>query len=200
MQPLRLLATSLLAFPCALTTAAQTPPTSYAPGTVTSTLITVDPQAAPALTTTGPSTFTLSSPGDQPDAPRFGLAPKDRSTALSLPATSTPPLVAHLQAQVPETLQPDPSASFNMLDLPPGTKLSAEQKKSLDKALAGLKKLEKSTQIAANNPPCAKLRVYGFTAQDLESPNPQASTETDCTPVTSAHLKSLQLRAIPSSK
>jgi hypothetical protein len=87
-----------------------------------------------------------------------------------------------------------------MLDLPPGTKLSAEQQKSLDKALAGLKKLEKSTQIAANNPPCAKLRVYGFTAQDLESPNPQASTETDCTPVTSAHLKSLQLRAIPSSK
>jgi hypothetical protein len=200
MQPLRLLATSLLAFPCALTAPAQTPPAPYTPGTVTSSLITVDPQTAPALTSTAPSTFTLSSPSDQPEAPRFGLAPKDRSTALGLPATNTQPRLYHLQAQEPETLQPGPSTSLKMLDLPPGTKLSAEQQKNLDKALAGLKKLQKSTQIAANHPPCAKLRVYGFTAQDLKATTPRASTETDCTPLSSARLKVLQLPATINSK
>lgn len=42
---------------------------------------------------------------------------------------------------------------------------------------------------------CAKLRVYGFTARDLQSPHPHASTETDCTVASNGHLKSLNLPA-----
>ena len=54
--------------------------------------------------------------------------------------------------------------------------------------------------LAQTNIPCYTLRVYGFTPRDLKSPHPHSSTETDCTPASSAHLKALQLPATVSTK
>ncbi len=45
--------------------------------------------------------------------------------------------------------------------------------------------------LAQTNQPCAKLRSYNFTARDLKSPNPHPSSETDCTPASAAHLKTI---------
>jgi hypothetical protein len=132
----------------------------------------------------------------QTPATSLNLSPTPGTLTWSTPQLfSTNSLPSTLTSQAPETLHSDPSTSSNLLDLPPGTKLSAEQQKNLDKALAGLKELEKSSKVAGNNQPCYKLRVYGFTPHDLKSPHPHASTETDCTPATSAHLKVLQLPA-----
>jgi hypothetical protein len=50
-----------------------------------------------------------------------------------------------------------------------------------------------NTLVARVTSPCYSMRVYGFTAQDLKSSNPKSSTQTDCTPTSSVHLKPLQL-------
>jgi hypothetical protein len=54
--------------------------------------------------------------------------------------------------------------------------------------------------LAQIHPPCYTLRVYGFTPQDLKSPHPHSSSETDCTPASSAHLKALQLPGTVNAK
>jgi hypothetical protein len=54
--------------------------------------------------------------------------------------------------------------------------------------------------LAQIHPPCYTLRVYGFTPPDLKSPHPHSSSETDCTPASSAHLKALQLPATVNAK
>jgi hypothetical protein len=66
------------------------------------------------------------------------------------------------------------------------------------KALALLKKQE--ALLAQTSAPCYTLRVYGFTPQDLKSPRPHSSSETDCTPASSAHLKALQLPGTVNAK
>jgi len=53
----------------------------------------------------------------------------------------------------------------------------------------------KQVELAQLHPLCYTLRSYGFTAQDLKSPHPHASSETDCTPASRVHLKALQLPA-----
>jgi hypothetical protein len=53
----------------------------------------------------------------------------------------------------------------------------------------------RSPLVARDIGPCYALRVYGFTPQDVKSPHPHASTETDCTPASTSHVKTLQLPA-----
>ncbi len=45
--------------------------------------------------------------------------------------------------------------------------------------------------VAQTNQPCAKLRSYNFTPRDLKSSHPHASSETDCTPASAGHLKTI---------
>jgi hypothetical protein len=70
---------------------------------------------------------------------------------------------------------------------------------SLSTPQALLKKQNK-VLLAQTHSPCYTLRVYGFTPPDLKSPHPHSSTETDCTPASSSHLKALQLPATINSK
>jgi len=58
----------------------------------------------------------------------------------------------------------------------------------------------RNTLVARLTGPCYSMRVYGFTAQDLKASHPQASTQTDCTPATSTHLKPLHLPATLNAK
>jgi hypothetical protein len=52
-----------------------------------------------------------------------------------------------------------------------------------------------ATLLAQTNQPCAKLRSYNFTSRDLKSPRPHPSSETECTPASSAHLKTIPATA-----
>lgn len=67
-----------------------------------------------------------------------------------------------------------------------------------DKATKQLLDREIKSLSAKSDGPCYKLRSYSFTARDLKSPHPHSSSETDCTPATSAHLKMLQVPATQS--
>jgi hypothetical protein len=169
MPHFRLLATSVLVSAGVFTAAAQTPPAPLTSSTLTMTLSPLDPQAQTSQSLKGNSssvTFSLTYPdADKPAASRFGLSPKNRSNALELPAVPKQPLMSQLHTQE--------------LTL-------SEAQKAL---------LSRDAQLAQNSQPCYKLHVYGFTPQDLKSPHPHASTETDCTPASSAHLKVLQLPA-----
>jgi hypothetical protein len=44
--------------------------------------------------------------------------------------------------------------------------------------------------------PCYTLRSYSFTTKDLKSTHPHASSETDCTPASSARLKPVEIQSI----
>lgn len=126
-------------------------------------------------------------------APVTSLAPGNLTTSQSITINSLPPNLALTtppsgsQAFKPRVLQ------LNVSAVPLG-KAAQEQ--------AGLKGQSKKqpTLLAQTQTPCYALRVYGFTPQDLKSPHPQASTETDCTPASSSHLKALQLPATVSVK
>ena len=48
-----------------------------------------------------------------------------------------------------------------------------------------------ATLLPQTNQPCAKLRSYNFTPRDLKSPHPHPSSETDCTPASAGHLKTI---------
>jgi hypothetical protein len=116
------------------------------------------------------------------------LATSQRITINFLPSTlalATPP--SGSQAFKPGALQ---------------LNLSAESFGKAAQEQAELKSHSKKQQtlLAQTQTPCYALRVYGFTPQDLKSPHPQASTETDCTPASSSHLKALQLPATVSVK
>lgn len=49
--------------------------------------------------------------------------------------------------------------------------------------------LPKPTLSAQSQSLCYTLRAYGFTAKDLQSPNPHASSYTECTPASSIIMK-----------
>ena len=66
------------------------------------------------------------------------------------------------------------------------------------KLLAQLKSQE--SLLAQTTTSCYTLRVYGFTPQDLKSPHPHSSHETDCTPASRSHLKAVQLPATVNPK
>ncbi len=67
--------------------------------------------------------------------------------------------------------------------------------KLLAQISSGLAKSHRDVEVAKMHSPCYTLRVYGFTPQDIKSPHPSPSTETDCTPASSVHLKALQAPA-----
>jgi hypothetical protein len=163
MLPLRLLAASLLASAFILPAAAQAPAASVVPWTITSTLITVDPQsssASPApskpqafTTNLPPQTFSATLPkSSQPSALKFQIP--DHTTSLTLQA----------RAQTP-----------------------SEQTQLAELTLSKVR----DSLLAQTNQPCAKLRSYNFTSRDLKSSHPHPSSETECTPASSAHLKTI---------
>jgi hypothetical protein len=180
MQRLRLLAPSLLASACVLSAAAQSPALSPPPAWY--------------------SSSTLTTLDDQPPSAPLALA------------TQTPP--PSFSATIPPSAhQPVKSSSFhvdiapdsNWLTPIPATQASEVRVQPQDrhllaqwKAQGALKKHE--DLLAQTTVPCYTLRVYGFTARDLKSPHPHSSTETDCTPASSAHLKALQLPATINTK
>lgn len=100
-----------------------------------------------------------------------------------------------LTLTAPSTVHLSNDQAAKLLGLPANASVSADQKKNLEKAMAGLNKIEKSGPYAASHSPCATLRVYGFTPKDLKSAHPRPSTETDCTALASAHLKPIELPA-----
>jgi len=50
-------------------------------------------------------------------------------------------------------------------------------------------------QLAQNDSTCYTIRTYGFTDQDMRSPDPRPSSATTCTPATSGQMK--QTTSIP---
>ncbi len=76
---------------------------------------------------------------------------------------------------------------FDALVLHPSTQPPGLQPQP--KELALLK--PDATPPSQTNQPCAKLRSYNFTPKDLKSPHPHASSETDCTPASAGHLKTI---------
>jgi hypothetical protein len=158
MQPLRLLAASLLASACVLPAAAQSPRPLPSPDVVASASPLVTSQSfspSPSM----PLTLKLTNPGPGPS--QFNLSQKD-GNALILPAETQP-----LGVQV----RPEELAQLN------------------------LSKARNSLLLAQTNQPCAKLRSYNFTTQDLKSAHPHPSSETECTPASSAHLKTIPATA-----
>jgi hypothetical protein len=180
MQRLRLLAPSLLASACILPAAAQSPATPPPQGWYSSsTLTTFDdqtPSTPPALTTKSPApTFSVTLPpsAHQPvKSNPFHVDMAQDSNWLT-PVPDTQPPVVQVQPQDPQLF----------------ARLKAQET---------LKKQE--DLLAQTTTPCYTLRVYGFTPQDLKSPHPHSSTETDCTPASSVHLKALQLPATLNAK
>lgn len=128
----------------------------------------------------------------------FPAAAQSRPSALPLTATidtqpltlnaPTAPSTTFLKSAKPGSFHFDASNSSNTLVLPAvnteplGGKMSPQE-------FAKLK--SRQALLAQTNQPCAKLRSYNFTARDLKSPNPHPSSETDCTPASAAHLKTI---------
>jgi hypothetical protein len=52
-----------------------------------------------------------------------------------------------------------------------------------------------ATLLAQTTQPCAKLRSYNFTPKDLKAAHPHPSSETDCTPASAGHLKTVPATA-----
>jgi hypothetical protein len=152
MQPLRLLAASLLASACILPAAAQSPSPLLSPDAAASASPLVTSQSL-SLGPSTPSTLKLTGPG-----------------SLQLNASQK---------------------DLNALVLHPDTHLLALQHQPQELAL--LK--PNATLLAQTNEPCAKLRSYNFTSRDLKSSHPHPSSETDCTPASSGHLKTIPATA-----
>jgi hypothetical protein len=148
MQPLRLLAASLLASASVLPAAAQSHNPLLSPDapSPTSPLLASPP---PSLGPSTPSTLKLTSPNSL----QLQASPKDLNA-----------LVLHPSNEL-ATLQPQP------------------------KQLALLK--SDATPLPQATQPCAKLRSYNFTRKDLKTVNPRPSSETDCTPASAGHLKTI---------
>jgi hypothetical protein len=150
MQPLRLLAASLLTSACILPAAAQSRSPLLSPDTPS--------PASPLVTSQSPS-----------------LGP---STASTLKLTN--PGLGSLQLKASQN-------DINVLVLHPSTQPLGLQPQPQELAL--LK--PDAALLPQTNQPCAKLRSYNFTSKDLKSAHPHASSETDCTPASSGHLKTI---------
>ena len=128
-------------------------------------------------------------------------AAQSRNPLLSSDAASTAsPLVTS------QSFSPSPSSTLNLTTPSPGSlqfKASPKDFNSLvlhpttqppginpkPQELALLK--PDATLLPQTNQPCAKLRSYNFTSKDLKAAHPHASSETDCTPASSGHLKTI---------
>jgi hypothetical protein len=155
MQPLRLLAASLLVSACILPAAAQSRSPLLSPDAPS--------PANPLVTSQSPS-----------------LGPSTPST---------------LKLTTPHSLQLKTSPKdFDSLALYPGMEPPTLQAKPQELAL--LK--SDATLVPQTTQPCAKLRSYNFTSKDLKSPQPHASSHTDCTPASAGHLKTIP--ATPDTK
>ena len=136
-----------------------------------------------------------------------GALPAQPFTTNQSLFTDTPASTFSMKVPQPGPYLPQPH-SFNVepptvastLDLHVDTKALRLQVKDKELDTNALIKRDRLGILAENNQPCYKLHVYGFTPQDLKSPHPRSSTETDCTPASSAHLKVLQLPATLNTK
>lgn len=95
--------------------------------------------------------------------------------------------ICQAAAQAPQVRPQDLQLNLSAAHLGKTAQEQAELKRQSKK--------QQPTLLAQTQNPCYALRVYGFTPQDLKLPHPQSSTETDCTPASSSHLKALQLPA-----
>jgi hypothetical protein len=109
-------------------------------------------------------------------------------TSPSLSLEPSTPSTLKLTDPTPGRLQLKSSQKdLNALVLHPGTHLLVLQ--SQPQELALLK--PDATLLPQTNQPCAKLRSYNFTRKDLKAAHPHPSSETDCTPASAGHLKTI---------
>jgi hypothetical protein len=117
-------------------------------------------------------------------------APPANPLVTSQPLSLGPstPSTLNLTTPSPGSLQFKASPKdFNSLVLHPTTQTPGINPKPQELAL--LK--PDATLLPQTNQPCAKLRSYNFTSKDLKAAHPHASSETDCTPASSGHLKTI---------
>ena len=120
------------------------------------------------------------------------LSPDAASTATPLVTSQSfspsPSSTLNLTTPSPGSLQFKASPKdFNSLVLHPTTQPPGINPKPQELAL--LK--PDATLLPQTNQPCAKLRSYNFTSKDLKAAHPHASSETDCTPASAGHLKTI---------
>ncbi len=113
-------------------------------------------------------------------------------TSQSLSLRPSTPSTLKLTAPRSGSLQLNASQKdLNALVLHPSTQPLGLQPQPQELAL--LK--PDATLLAQSNQPCAKLRSYNFTPRDLKAPHPHPSSETDCTPASAGHLKTIPATA-----
>lgn len=100
------------------------------------------------------------------------------------------PKVTSLTAENPSNISIDAGNHLQLHLTEPAARAKEE---SVLKAHLKLQADSLLKAAAHTNVPCYTLRSYNFTTRDLKSPHPHASSETDCTPATSAHLKALNV-------
>ena len=127
-------------------------------------------------------------------SPRPLLSPDAHSPASLLLTSPSlgPSTPSTLKLTSPNSLQFRTSQKdLDALVLHPGTDPTGLQPQP--KELALLK--SDTTLLPPTNQPCAKLRSYNFTAKDLKATHAHASSETDCTPASAGHLKTIPATA-----
>jgi hypothetical protein len=125
-----------------------------------------------------------------PNSPAITITNPRTFTTNSLPST--------FSATFPQTAQSnllhfDTSKDSSTLALHADAGMQLLDTQAQSKTLAQLKLKEREITVAQTHPPCYTMRVYGFTTRDLKSSHPHASSESDCTPASSAKLKAIQI-------
>jgi hypothetical protein len=144
------------------------------------------PAMAPGWYSSSVTTFNQPTPSTSEALPTKSLPP---AFSVTLPASTRQPAK-------PNNFHVDVAPNSSWLMPAPDPQPLVMQAQTQDpQLLAQLKAQE--TQAATS---CYSLRSYGFTANDLKSPHPRASHETDCTPASSAHLRAIQLPATVKAK
>jgi len=164
----RLLAASFLASACVFPAAAQSPNPLLSPYAASPANPLVTSQSL-SLGPSTPSTRKLTDP--KSGSLQLKASPKDLDALVLHPGTE----LLHSSTE-PPGLQPKP------------------RELALLKPDATLLKPDASL-LPQTNQPCAKLRSYNFKSQDLKSAHPHASSETDCTPASAGHLKTIPATA-----
>jgi hypothetical protein len=132
-----------------------------------------------------PAAAQLRSPLLTPDAP----SPASPLVTTQSLGPSTP---STLKLTGPSSLQLNASQKdLNALVLHPNSQLLVVHPQPQELALLN----PDATLLAQTNEPCAKLRSYNFTTRDLKSAHPHPSSETDCTPASRGHLKTVPATA-----